>query len=81
MDEIDKRRLSAVKEDARVCVERIPPHMGDFQPRVMEFRDCAGEQPQTIVEAIFLAVLYKLIMLAVDIIQAVVDPRLQLRLR
>lgn len=30
---------------------------GDFQPRVAEFRNCAGEQPKTIVEAIFLAVL------------------------
>lgn len=30
---------------------------GDFQPRVAEFRDGAGKQPQTIVEAIFLAVL------------------------
>ena len=53
------------------------PGIGNIIIRAVQMKDV----PVIMATAIFLAVLYKLIMLAVDIIQAVVDPRLQLRLR
>ncbi len=53
------------------------PGIGNIIIRAVQMKDV----PVIMATAVFLAVLYKLIMLAVDIIQAVVDPRLQLRLR
>ena len=53
------------------------PGIGSIIVKAVRMQDV----PVIMAVAVFLAVLYKLIMLAVDIIQAVVDPRLKARLR
>ena len=53
------------------------PGIGSIIVKAVRMQDV----PVIMAVAVFLAVLYKLIMLAVDIIQAVVDPRLKVRLR
>jgi len=52
------------------------PGIGSIIVKAVRMKDV----PVIMAVAVFLAVLYKLIMLAVDIIQAVVDPRLKARL-